>query len=69
MIPERRAITPDEAELIRAALERASVLRIDALAALGRSAEARAAARDYLAREPETETSARLRRLLESAQE
>jgi hypothetical protein len=29
MIPERRAITPDEAEVIRAALERASVLRID----------------------------------------
>jgi hypothetical protein len=29
MIPERRAITADEAEVVRAALERASVLRID----------------------------------------
>jgi hypothetical protein len=47
--------------------ERASVLRIDALVALGRSAEARAAAREYLAREPETETSARLRGLVDAA--
>jgi hypothetical protein len=29
MLPERRAITPEEAEVIRAALERASVRRID----------------------------------------
>jgi hypothetical protein len=46
--------------------ERASVLRIDALLALGRNAEARAAAHAYLAREPNTETSLRLRKLLES---
>ncbi|HEX6240251.1 MAG TPA: FecR domain-containing protein [Polyangiales bacterium] len=46
--------------------ERASVLRIDALMALGRHTEARAAAREYLEREPNTEASARLRRLLES---
>lgn len=29
MIPERRAITKEEAEVVRAALERASVLRVD----------------------------------------
>jgi hypothetical protein len=46
--------------------ERASVLHIDALVALGRSAEARAAAHVYLVREPDNETSARLRKLLES---
>jgi tetratricopeptide (TPR) repeat protein len=49
--------------------ERASVLRIDALVMLGRSVEARDATRAYLAREPETETSARLRRWLESTQD
>jgi hypothetical protein len=29
MVPERRAITSDEVELVRAALEHASVLRVD----------------------------------------
>ena len=48
--------------------ERASVLRIEALLALGRGAEARAAAHVYLAREPNTETSVRLQKLLESRQ-
>lgn len=48
--------------------ERASVLRIDALLALGRRAEARAAALVYLAHEPDTETSARLRRLADGPQ-
>jgi tetratricopeptide (TPR) repeat protein len=49
--------------------ERARVLRVNALQALGRSDEARAAAREYLAQEPETETSARLRRLVDAGAE
>lgn len=48
--------------------ERASVLRIDALVALGRHSDARAAIEDYLAREPNTETSVRLRSLLQSSE-
>jgi hypothetical protein len=58
---ERFGLTAPDAPL----RERACVLRIDALVALGRSSEARAAAEDYLAREPNTETSARLRGLLQ----
>lgn len=49
--------------------ERASALRIDALIALGRSDEARREVQRYLAREPETETSVRLRRLTNAAAE
>lgn len=45
--------------------ERASALYVDALLALGRMSEAREAARAYLEREPVTETSARMRALLE----
>ena len=49
----------DERALLR---ERASVLRMDALLALGQKAEARRAAQKYLEREPETETSQRVRK-------
>jgi ferric-dicitrate binding protein FerR (iron transport regulator) len=44
--------------------ERASVLHVDALLLLGRNAEARELAARYLAQQPETETSARMRRVL-----
>jgi hypothetical protein len=45
--------------------ERASVLRIDALLALGHREAARVHALRYLGREPDTQTSARMRRLLD----
>ena len=45
--------------------ERASALYVDALLALDRGAEAREEARSYLAREPETASSARMRALLD----
>lgn len=44
--------------------ERSSVLRVDALLSLGRTSEAADHARAYLAREPETAASARMRDLL-----
>lgn len=47
--------------------ERASVLHVDALLRLGQGAEARELAARYLAGEPETEASARMRRILEDA--
>jgi tetratricopeptide (TPR) repeat protein len=44
--------------------ERASVLRAEALLALGRREQAEQVARAYLARQPDTEASARMRRIL-----
>jgi hypothetical protein len=44
--------------------ERASVLHVEALLRLGRGVEARQIAVRYLAQQPETETSARMRRVL-----
>jgi tetratricopeptide (TPR) repeat protein len=52
----------DDASLLR---ERASALEVDALSALGRLDEAKRAAARYLWREPATETSRRMRALLE----
>jgi tetratricopeptide (TPR) repeat protein len=47
--------------------ERASVLHADALLALGRGEEARKIAASYLARQPATEASQRMRHILEDA--
>jgi hypothetical protein len=44
--------------------ERATALEVDALLALGRRWEAGVAAQRYLAREPETETSRRMREVI-----
>jgi hypothetical protein len=54
------ALAADDAPL----RERATALEVDALLALGRRWEARLAAERYLAREPETETSRRMREVL-----